>query len=156
LYRDVPKEDGMNVIERMVDEKRGEYGEFLKRYDQGPPDEGYSDDEVRSRYEDVAARVTDSEYREAAERSFQRMSAAERQEFYTQLRSSAARQSFSAPEFEAASGSLDDPTQLAALTSRLRNEPDILPDLLNDNLANSSLKAGFAGIAANAINQFLR
>jgi hypothetical protein len=146
----------MSAVERIAGNKRAEFKDFLKRYDQGPLDEGYTDSEVRSRYEEVAARLPDSDYEESAMAAFSRMTPGERNEFYSQLRSSATRQGFSTTAFESEGiAPQDDPAVLAGLTTRLRSEPEVLPSLLNDNLANSALKAGFAGIAANAINKVI-
>jgi hypothetical protein len=43
-----------------------EYEEFVTRYDQGPPWEGYSDKEVLDRYGSVAHNVSADDYEQAA------------------------------------------------------------------------------------------
>jgi hypothetical protein len=148
----------MNILEKIVGEKRTEFSDFMKRYDQGRPDEGYADDEVRSRYNEVASRLSDDEYEDSAREAFDRMSPQERREFYSQLRQTAGREGFDPSQFNGDdAGRYEDSRELAGLTSRMRREkPDMLSNLLGGNLANSALKGGFAGIAASAIKKFLR
>jgi hypothetical protein len=147
----------MNVIDKVLGERREEFNDFTKRYDQGPPDEGYSDDEVRSRYDEVASRLSDEEYEDSAREAFDRLPPQSRREFYQQLRNSARRADTDGGMFDGDSSNFDDSRMLAGLTSRVRREkPDMLSELLGTNLANSALKGGFAGIAASAIRKFLR
>ena len=141
----------MNVIKDLMGERKEEFSNFARRYEQGPPDEGYDDDEVRSRYDEVASRLSDEEFEDSAREAFDRMSPTERREFYSQLRSTAAREGGDASMFDGDSTRFEDSRQLAGLTSRVRKEkPDMLSSLLGGNLANSALKGGFAGIAASA------
>jgi hypothetical protein len=147
----------MNILEKIVGDKRDEFNDYTKRYDQGSPDEGYSDDEVRSRYDDVASRLSDEEYEDSAREAFERMSPQERREFYSQLRQTAGREGMDAGQFNGDASRYEDSRELAGLTSRVRREkPDMLSGLIGGNLANSALKSGFAGIAASAIKKFIR
>jgi hypothetical protein len=147
----------MNLIKELIGERQQEFRDFTSRYEQGPPDQGYTDDEVRNRYDEVAARLSDSEYEDSAREAFDRMSPEERREFYSQLRQNAGREGLDAGMFDGESSRYEDPRELAGLTSRVRREkPDMLSSLLGGNLANSALKGGFAGIAASAIRKFLR
>jgi hypothetical protein len=147
----------MNMLEKLVGDKRGEFSDFMKRYDQGRPDEGYADDEVRSRYDQVASQLSDEEYEDSAREAFDRLSPTERREFYSQLRQTAGREGVEQSQFNGDAGRYEDSRELAGLTSRMRREkPDMLSQLLGGNLANSALKGGFAGIAASAIKRFMR
>ena len=48
-------------------QRRQDYTDFVHRYDQGHPSEGYSDQEVMDRYRDVAHAVPRDEYAQAAQ-----------------------------------------------------------------------------------------
>ncbi len=54
-------------------QQRQEYQDFADRYDQGHPSEGYDDDEVMSRYQQVAPHLSPQDYQAAAQQSFSRM-----------------------------------------------------------------------------------
>jgi len=45
---------------------RDKLQDFAQRYDQGAPWEGISDEETRENYDQVAAKLDDSEYEESA------------------------------------------------------------------------------------------
>jgi hypothetical protein len=146
----------MNLIKDVIGERQEEFRDFTKRYEQGKPEEGYDDDKVRIRYEQVASGLNDQEFEDSAREAFERMSPQERREFYSQLRQTARREG-NGYQFEEDASRYEDSRELAGLTSRVRREkPDMLSGLLGGNLANSALKGGFAGIAASAIKKFLR
>jgi hypothetical protein len=147
----------MDALERVLDERREELNDFTKRYDQGPPDEGYADEEVRSRYEQVASRLPERDFEESARVAFDRMAPEERREFYEQLRNTAVREGISSPELSRDATRYEDSRALAGLTSKVHiQQPELLSGLAGSNLANSALKSGFAGIAASAIRRHLR
>ena len=60
--------------------KRGQLEDFTKRYDQGAPWEGISDDEARQQHDEVAAQLDDKEYEESARESFQKLEPEQRRE----------------------------------------------------------------------------
>ena len=60
--------------------KRQEYEDFTRRYDQGPPWEGYSDREVLDRYGEVAHKMPASEYEAAVRDALSRLSPEEQSE----------------------------------------------------------------------------
>ena len=65
--------------------QRQEYEDFAKRYDQGPPWEGYSDQEVLDRYGSVAHNVSQADYADAAREAFERLSPTQRSELAQSL-----------------------------------------------------------------------
>src|SRR5262245_39021846 len=82
-----PKEGAEMGIQ---DELRGgqrkqDFQDFVKRYDQGHPSEGYSDEEVIERYRDVAHAVPPDQYAQAAQEALARLSPEERAEFVRML-----------------------------------------------------------------------
>src|SRR5262252_5207299 len=60
---------------------REENQAFLQRFEQGPPWEGYSDQEVLKRYGTVAGQASPQEYQQAATDAFGRLSPEQRVEF---------------------------------------------------------------------------
>jgi hypothetical protein len=116
---------------------RGKLEDFAKRYDQGAPWEGISDDEARQQHDEVAAQLDDSEYEESARESFQNLEPDQRREAARSL----------------GVGETDDPQELARATARVRKEK---PDLLGQLMSNPALKGAVAGIAAHAAKRFLK
>jgi len=66
-------------------QRRQDYTDFVRRYDQGHPSEGYSDQEVMDRYRDVAHAVPRDEYAQAAQEALARLSPEERAGFVKML-----------------------------------------------------------------------
>lgn len=53
--------------------KREQIQDFVKRYDQGKPSDGISDQEAQQQHDQVAAQLDDSEYEQSAKESFERL-----------------------------------------------------------------------------------
>src|SRR5262245_53863919 len=58
--------------------RRARARDFVNRYEQGAPSEGYGEDEVLRNYHTVTDRLSPQEYEEAANSSFSRLSPEER------------------------------------------------------------------------------
>ena len=98
------------------DRRRARARDFVGRYEQGPPREGYDDDEVVRNYRAVAGRLSPEEYEEAAREAFGRMPPEHRRELRQRLRERGGGRH--APE-------RDDPRELARAAARYRQEdPD--------------------------------
>lgn len=117
--------------------KSGKLQDFAKRYDEGKPWEGISDDETKQQYDEVSAQLDDNEYEESARESFQNLEPAERREVARKLDL----------------GETEDPEELAKGTARVRKEK---PDLLGELMSNPAVKGAVAGIAAQAAKRFLK
>jgi hypothetical protein len=109
--------------------------DFAKRYDQGQPWEGISEDEAKEQHDRVASQLDDSEYEASARESFQRLDPDQRREAGRSL----------------GVGETDDPNELARATNRARKQK---PDMLGELMSNPALKGAVAGIAANAVKRF--
>lgn len=110
--------------------RRADYQHFTDRYDQGQPHEGYDDQEVASRYNEVTSEVDPSTYRDAAQQAFTRMDPDQRREFGAQLNQHAAAQGQQSDYPDSAS--YEDPQQLANMTTRLHQQsPGLLSQLLS-------------------------
>jgi hypothetical protein len=81
------------MIVQVISNLAGVLGEdFVNRYQQGHPAEGYSEEEVMQQYQKVAGSAPDDIYQQSAEESFARLSPQERKEFFQFLRQRAQQQ----------------------------------------------------------------
>ena len=117
--------------------KREQIEDFVKRYDQGKPADGISDQEAQQQYDEVAAQLDDKEYEQSAKESFKKLDPQERREVGQEL----------------GIGETDDPGELAEATAKARKEQ---PDLLRDLMSNPAVKGAAAGIAASAAKRVLK
>src|SRR5262245_6040917 len=77
----------MGILDELLGggQRRSDFTDFLKRYEQGHPSEGYSDQEVVERYREVAHAVPPDQYAQAAQEALARLSPEERAEFVKML-----------------------------------------------------------------------
>jgi nucleoid-associated protein YgaU len=140
---------------------------FLQRFEQGPPWEGYSDQEVLKRYGTVAGQASAQEYQQAASEAFARMSPEERVEFGQLLQRKARERQLDLGGLDK-SGIKDfqDAQHLAQLTGQVHEQPGLLRSILGGSgeaqgqqqaglLSSPIAKAALAGIAAMAIKKVL-
>jgi hypothetical protein len=73
--------------------------DFANRYQQGAPHEGYSDQEVMQRYQQVAPQLPQQDYVAAAEQAFEKMSQQQRQQFGQFVQQQAQAQGTAVPGF---------------------------------------------------------
>lgn len=95
------------------DRRRGRARDFVSRYEQGAPHEGYDDDEVIQNYRSVERHMSDDDFEEAATGAFGRMSAQDR----TQMRDMMQQRGGGRVAVQS-----DDPRELARAASRYRRE----------------------------------
>jgi len=95
------------------DRRTGRARDFVSRYEQGAPHEGYDDDEVIQNYRAMERRMSPQDFEEAASQAFGRMSPEDRRQYRQMMR-------------ERSGGRLDpgsdDPRELARASSRYRQE----------------------------------
>ena len=140
---------------------------FLQRFEQGPPWEGYSDQEVLKRYGTVAGQASAQEYQQAASEAFARMSPEQRVEFGQLLQRKARERQLDLGGLDK-SGIRDfqDAQHLAQLTGQVHEQPGLLRSILGGSgeaqgqqqaglLSSPIAKAALAGIAAMAIKKVL-
>jgi hypothetical protein len=154
-------------------QQQQQYQDFVNRYEQGPPSQGYSGQEVLQRYQDVATRVPPDLYEQSAEEAFARLSPQERAEFARFLQQRAQQQHVSLVDYNR--DGIDDrmqqdPHALAQMTTRMeQQQPGLLGQLLGgldlgggqpggqqgNLLENPVAKAAMAGIAAMAVKHLM-
>jgi len=148
-------------------QQQQESQDFIQRYQQGHPAQGYSDQEVIDRYQQVAPQLPPDVYQQSAEQAFARMSPQERQQFAEYMRQQAQRQNVQIPDFN--QDGVDDrfqqdPRALAQATARVQQQqPGFLGGLFGGGgggggssqggtpQMNTAQKAALAGIAAIAL-----
>ena len=142
-----------------------DYKDFVNRYEQGDPSEGYSDQEVLKRYGEVSHAVPPDQYAQAAQEALGKLSPEERAEFLKMLQERAAARGVELPGKVAS-----DPKDLGQVLTDLHEKPGQLRDILGggdaqsqgeasgsnpltDMLASPLAKAVLAGVAAMVVKR---
>ena len=142
-----------------------QYKDFVKRYEQGDPSEGYSDQEVLKRYGEVSHAVPPDQYAQAAQEALSKLSPEDRAEFLKMLQERAAARGVMLPGKVAS-----DPKDLGKVLTDLHEKPGQLRDILGpgdgqlqgqasgsnpigDMLSSPMAKAVLAGIAAMVVKR---
>lgn len=139
----------MNFLESIFGgnkEVEKDYRDFVKRYEQGSPSEGYSDQEVYDRYQNVSRQLPPDVYQESAEEAFSRMTPQERTQFGRYLQQQTRQQNLNFPDLnqDGIDDRLQDPRYLAQATGRIhQQQPDMLSQIFRG--AAGSLMGGQAG-----------
>jgi hypothetical protein len=160
-------------------QKRQEYEDFARRYEQGPPWEGYSDREVLDRYGEVAHQAPPADYEAALRESLSRLSPSEQRDLLRDLQERTRTRGVTLPQpgTVAQGGGLDD---LVRSVRDLHQQPGRLRDVLTGPaaggpvgmprspegsaggtpgagtiFANPLAKAALAGIAAMLVRRML-
>jgi len=81
----------MGMLEDLMGDgqRQKEYSDFVNRYEQGRPSEGYSDQEVLKRYGEVSHAVPSDQYARAAQEALSKLSPEERAAFVKMLQDDA-------------------------------------------------------------------
>lgn len=137
-----------------------EMQDFVNRFQQGSPSEGYSDQEAVQRFQQVAPNLPPQEFQASAQQAFERMSPQERMQLGQQLEQSAQQQGVQMPQ----QGNYQDPGSLAQMVTNVHQQsPGLLPQLLGGGqgglgggmLSSPVAKVALAGIAAMAAQRIM-
>ncbi len=163
----------MNVLGNLFGGSQdADHRDFINRYEQGAPHEGYSDEEVLNRYQQVSRQVPQDVYQESAQEAFSRMSPQERMQFAQYMQQQSRQQNSNFPDLDqdGQDDRYQDPRYLAQATSRMhQQQPDMLSQLLGgatgglmgggggggNVFGNPLAKAAMAGIAAIAAKKMM-
>ncbi|CAA9559049.1 MAG: hypothetical protein AVDCRST_MAG49-2387 [uncultured Thermomicrobiales bacterium] len=130
------------------DRRRSRAQDFVSRYEQGSPYEGFSDQEAIHNYQQVAGRMSPQDFEESAAEAFQRMDPQERMQ-YAQMMQQQGGMQFSG-------GQMDDPRQLARMTSQFHQQsPDGLTGLFGGGGGGGGLGAMLGGGGGGAMGSLL-
>jgi hypothetical protein len=162
----ISKGGDMNLFENLFGgQQRQKSEDFVNRYQQGHPAEGYSGEEVMQRYQTVTGNIPEDVYEQSAEESFARLSPQERKEFFQFLRQRAQQQQGAQDFPDLNQDGLDDryqdPHELAQLTTHMRRQqPGFLEQLFGGGgqgmLGNPLAKGALAGIVAMAMRKMMQ
>ena len=159
----------MGMLEDLMGggQRRKEYSDFINRYEQGSPSEGYSDQEVLKRYGEVSHAVSPDQYAQAAQEALSKLSPEERAAFVKILQDRAAARGVELPRQVA-----PEPKDLGQVLTDLHVKPGQLRDILGggdaqtqrqasgsspiiDILKSPMAKAVLAGIAAMVVKNVM-
>ena len=151
----------MGILDELLagGQRQKEYSDFLDRYEQGHPSQGYSDQEVLKRYGEVSHAVPPDQYAQAAQEALSKLSPEERAVFVKMLQDRAAARGLTLPGKVA-----PEPKELGQVLTDLHKKPGQLRDILGprdgqpqeqaagsnpigDMLTSPTAKAVLAGIA---------
>jgi hypothetical protein len=146
-------------------QQQQDYRDFVNRYEQGHPSEGYSDEEVYDRYRQVAPNLPNDVYQESAQEAFARLSPQERMQFGEYLEQRARQQGVPFPGLgPGGSERYQDPGILGQVLGGLQQQqPDLLGQILGGGgrggqgsiLDNPLAKAAMAGVVAMAAKKMM-
>ena len=158
----------MGILDELLGggQRQKEYKDFVDRYENGDPSEGYSDQEVLKRYSEVSHAVPPDQYAQAAQEALGKLSPEERAEFLKMLQERATARGVKLPGKVAS-----DPKDLGQVLTDLHEKPGQLRDILGDGsgsqpqgqapasnpiiniLKSPQARAVLAGIAATVIKR---
>jgi hypothetical protein len=158
----------MGIIDDLLGggQRRETFKDFVSRFEQGHPADGYSDKEVLERYDEVAHAVPADEYAQAAQEALARLSPEERAAFVKLLQERAQTRGVPMP-----SRINSDPIGLSGILAELHKIPGQLRNLLSDKrdkdpttesersasiFASPLAKAALAGITAIVASRVMR
>ena len=159
----------MGILDELIGggQRQKEYRDFVDRYEQGDPSEGYSDQEVLNRYGDVSHAVPPDQYAQAAIEALGKLSPEERAAFVKMLQQRAEARGVALPQIE------PEPKDLGQVLTDLHGKPGQLRDILGggdaqpqaqsqgsnpiiDMLSSPQAKAVLAGIAAMVVKRVMQ
>ena len=128
----------MGILDELLagGQRQKEYSDFVDRYEQGHPSQGYSDQEVLTRYGEVSHAVPSDQYAQAAQEALSKLSPDERAAFVKMLQDRAAARGISLPGKVA-----PEPKELGQVLTDLHQKPGQLRDMLGDDAAQPQQQA---------------
>jgi len=143
----------MDLLEMLLGSSQAQEGfkDFLNRFEEGDPSEGYDDQEVLNRYGEVSHKVSSSDYEQATRDAFGRLSQVDREEFGRMLAGQAQSRGLSLPGLTPGRGqSFGNLDWLSQITSQLHQQPGLLREILS-GLAGGQSTGSSAGGSAGGI-----
>src|SRR6516225_7371270 len=117
----------MGILDELLGggQRQQDYKDFINRYEQGDPSQGYTDQEVLKRYGEVSHAVQPDQYAQAAQEALSKLSPEERAAFVKMLQERAAARGVKLPGPVA-----PDPKDLGQVLTDLHKKPGQLRDML--------------------------
>src|SRR3974390_2110053 len=139
----------MGILDELLTagQRQKEYRDFVDRYEQGDPSQGYSDQEVLKRYGEVSHAVPVDQYAQAAQEALSKLSPEERAAFVKMLQDRAAARGVTLPQKVA-----PEPKELGEVLTDLHAKPGQLRDMLGGGDAQPQEQAS----GSSAITEILK
>jgi hypothetical protein len=160
----------MGILDQLLSngDLQRQFTDFVNRYEQGHPADGYSDGEVVQRYGEVSHAVPQDQYAQAAQEALSRLSPEERAAFVKMLQQRAQATGQSLPQQVS-----PDPGSLSQVLTNLHQTPGMLRDILGGGgggsattqagsatggslLASPLARAALAGITAMVVKRVMQ
>lgn len=126
-------------------DRRSQASDFISRYEQGPVDQGYSDEEAYEQFQRVSQHADPDTIQRASEQAFSRMDPQQRAQFAQQLQQQGGGQ---------AGQVSDDPRQMAGMMSQMhRQNPGGLAGLLGGGGGGSGVGDALGGLLGGGGNR---
>src|SRR5215467_8754397 len=124
----------MGILDELLagGQRQKEYSDFVDRYEQGHPSQGYSDQEVLKRYGEVSHAVPSDQYAQAAQEALSKLSPEERAVFVKMLQDRAAARGITLPGKVA-----PEPKELGQVLTDLHKKPGQHRDMPGGDYAQS-------------------
>jgi hypothetical protein len=128
----------MGILDELLTggQRQNDYKDFVNRYEQGAPGEGYSDQEVLNRYGEVSHAVPADQYAQAAQEALRKLSPEERAAFVKMLQDRAAARGVTLPPQVA-----PEPKELGNVLTDLHATPGQLRNMLGGDAAEPQAQA---------------
>jgi hypothetical protein len=128
----------MGILDELLTggQREKEYRDFVNRYEQGEPSQGYSDQEVLTRYGEVSHAVSPDQYAQAAQEALGKLSPEERAAFVKMLQDRAAARGVTVPPKVA-----PEPKELGEVLTDLHKTPGQVRDILGGGTAQPQERA---------------
>jgi hypothetical protein len=138
----------MGILDELLagGQRQNDYRDFINRYDKGAPSEGYSDQEVLSRYGEVSHAVPPDQYAQAAQEALSKLSPEERAAFVKMLQDRAAARGVTLPPTVA-----PEPKALGQVLTDLHEKPGQLRDMLGGGVAQPQEQASGSSPITNIL-----
>src|SRR5215510_11597160 len=110
----------MGILDELLTggQRQNEYKDFVNRYEQGAPSQGYTDQEVMMRYGEVSHAVSPDQYAQAAQEALSKLSPEERAAFVKMLQERAAARGVTLPRQVT-----PEPKELGEVLTNLHKKP---------------------------------
>jgi hypothetical protein len=144
----------MGLLDMLLgnNEAKAGFEDFLNRFQEGPPSEGYEDQEVMDRYGQVSHQVSQPEYEQAARDAFGRLSPQDREEFGRMLAGQAQSRGLNLPGLTPDQGQgFGNVDWLSNITGQLHQQPGLLRDLLSGLTGNREAGSSGGGIFSSPL-----
>src|SRR5215475_1588104 len=128
----------MGILDELIGggQRQKDYRDFVARYEQGSPSEGYSDQEVLKRYGDVSHAVPSNQYSQAAIEALGKLTPEDRAAFLKMLQERAAASGVTLPGQVSPA-----PKELGQVLTDLHKKPGQLRDMLGGGDAQAQEQA---------------